>query len=93
MRDSVLFSRVMEEYGTREKEDDEEKIEEDEEKAKDVVKDKGKKEGLMQEEERLTGAVSGSVYLEYFRYAGGIIKLPIILLLIAGFQGSQGMHL
>lgn len=93
MDDSVLFSRVMEEYGTHEKEAEEE--EEDEKKdvgkAKDAVKAKaGKKEGLMQAEERVTGAVSGSIYLKYFQYAGGIIKLPIILLLLTGYQGASG---
>lgn len=90
MKESVLFSHVMEEYGTHEK--DENAVSEEKEggEDKDVTKVKDKKDKLMQDEERLTGAVSGSVYLEYFRFAGGIFKLPVILLLIAGFQGSFG---
>ncbi|KAI0700341.1 multidrug resistance-associated ABC transporter [Cytidiella melzeri] len=90
MNDSVLFSHVMEEYGTREKEEEVEEAKKDEgvDKAKGVKKDKSDK-GLMQTEERLTGAVSGSVYKDYFRYAGGLIKVPIILLLLTGFQGAQ----
>ena len=92
MKDSVLFSRVMEEYGTHDKEEEEEaqKAEEDD-KAKDAKKDKSnKKDGLMQAEERLTGSVTGSVYKQYFQFSGGLFKLPVILLLLTGYQGASG---
>lgn len=93
MNDSVLFSRVMEEYGTHEKEEIEEKREEKGAAKTDTEsKDKsGKQAHLMQDEERITGSVSGSIYANYFRYAGGLIKLPIILLLLTGYQGAQGV--
>ena len=94
MRDSVIFSRVMEEYGTHDKEEETtEKKEEKSDGEKDGAKKDEKKGTLMQAEERLTGAVSGSVYLEYFKYAGGIIKLVIIIALIICFQGSSGTSL
>ncbi|KAI0087237.1 multidrug resistance-associated ABC transporter [Irpex rosettiformis] len=87
MNDSVLFSRVMEEYGTHEKEEEDSQKDEDDSKAEGVKKDKSaKKEGLMQAEERLTGSVTGSVYKQYFQYSGGLFKLPVILLLLAGYQ-------
>ena len=89
MNDSVLFSRVMEEYGSHEKDADE-KEEKIEEKAEKSTKEKSKKVGLMQEEERMTGSVAGEVYSKYFRFAGGMVRLPIILLLLAGYQGAQG---
>jgi ATP-binding cassette, subfamily C (CFTR/MRP), member 1 len=92
MDDSQLFSRVMEEYGTREKEE-----EEPEAKADDAGKEKGtkksktdKKDGLMQAEERLTGSVTGSVYKKYFQFGGGLFKIPVILLLLTCYQGAQG---
>lgn len=90
MGDSVLFSRVMEEYGTQEKEK-EEKVEDTKvaEKAADAAIDKGAKKGLMQEEERLTGSVSANVYARYLRSAGGLYHLPLILVLLAGYQGSS----
>lgn len=93
MGDSVLFSRVMEEYGTQEKEK-EEKVEDTKvtEKATDAAIDKGAKKGLMQEEERLTGSVSANVYARYLRSAGGLYHLPLILALLAGYQGSSGKH-
>ncbi|KAI0700340.1 ATP-dependent bile acid permease [Cytidiella melzeri] len=73
MRDSVLFSRVMEEYGTRAqgRQADHAGIPEaNTEKIQDRVRDSSCEKGvLMQEEERITGAVSGTVYKKYFQYA------------------------
>ncbi|KIP09393.1 hypothetical protein PHLGIDRAFT_534837 [Phlebiopsis gigantea 11061_1 CR5-6] len=88
MKDSVIFSGVMEEYGSHEKNADEieEKIEE---KVEVSTKEKSKKVGLMQEEERMTGSVAGEVYSKYFRFAGGMLRLPIIFLLLAGYQGAS----
>ena len=90
MGNSVLFSRVMEEYGNLEKEKEEEEKTKDEEKIGDGKKKAGKKVGLMQEEERLTGSVAGSVYTKYFRFAGGVVRMPIILVLLTLYQGSNG---
>lgn len=93
MKDSVLFSHIMEEYGKHEKEEEEE-VEQaaDGEKTKAVKKEKSdKKDNLMQTEERLTGSVTGSVYKRYFQFSGGFYKLPVILLLLTAYQGASGM--
>ena len=94
MKDSVLFSRVMEEYGTREhsKKADATSVQETlVEDSKDDDQNKPKEaDRLMQEEERLTGAVSGTVYYKYFRYAGGFSRMVIILILIGLYQTALG---
>jgi ATP-binding cassette, subfamily C (CFTR/MRP), member 1 len=96
MKDSVLFSRVMEEYGTQEHKettahsDIAETVSEKPQNLSNNKEDETSQERLMQDEERLTGAVSGIVYKKYFKYAGGYVRLPIILLLLAGYQGAQG---
>ena len=91
MADSVIFSHVMEEYGSQDKDEEDEK-EDKEEKTEDDTKKAGKKAGLMQAEERMTGSVSTMVYVKYLRYAGGVIWAPIIVLMLIGYQGSQGTH-
>lgn len=91
MADSVLFSRVMEEYGSQEQDKDEKEEDKTKEKSgADSPSKLGKKSGLMQAEERVTGSVSSTVYVKYLRYAGGLIWAPIILTMLAGFQGSSG---
>ena len=92
MANSVLFSGVMDEYGNLEKEKGEKEGKRAEEKPADGAKKKGKKTGLMQEEERITGSVAGTVYAKYFRFAGGLIQVPIILLLLTGYQGANGEY-
>ncbi|EKM53211.1 uncharacterized protein PHACADRAFT_259405 [Phanerochaete carnosa HHB-10118-sp] len=89
MHNSVLFSRVMDEYGNLEKEKAEKEQKKEQEKAVDGAKKEGKKAGLIQEEERITGSVAGKVYARYFRFAGGLIQVPILLLLLAGYQGAS----
>lgn len=92
--DSPIFSRIMEEYGTLDKKEAEEA--EVTEKDDGKKKEKGGKDasnpqsGLMQAEERLTGSVANTVYLNYFRYAGGAILIPTLILLLTLYQTSQG---
>lgn len=91
MQDSVIFSRVMEEYGTQEdKEENVEDTKEAEKVAKEAKEGSGTRDELMQEEERLTGSVDGSVYAKYLRAAGGLFYFPLILLLLVGYQGAAG---
>lgn len=90
MHNSVLFSRVMDEYGNLEKEKAEKEQKKEQEKAIDGPKKEGKKAGLIQEEERVTGSVAGKIYAKYFRFAGGLAQIPIMLLLLTGYQGSSG---
>lgn len=37
---------------------------------------------LMQDEERVTGAVTWETYSKYFRYGGGILWVPLIVILL-----------
>ncbi|KAG6865425.1 hypothetical protein C0991_002663 [Blastosporella zonata] len=94
MSNSVVFSRLMEEYGSLEQ------VTEDVDKKKagkagaenaDDTNQDGKKSNgaLMQTEERNTGSVTWKVYSDYLRFAGGRIWAPIILLLLTLLQGSQ----
>ena len=89
MGNSVIFSRVMEEYGSQEhdKDNDDEKLKDKE--VEEVENKIGKKGGLIQAEERLTGSVSSQVYVKYLRYAGGVFWAPVIALMLTGYQGAQ----
>ncbi|KAI0071668.1 multidrug resistance-associated ABC transporter [Panus rudis PR-1116 ss-1] len=91
MNNSFLFSRIMEEYGSLEKEKDTGNPEKTKEltTALDSKDMKKSQQTLMQEEERLTGSVSGTVYTKYIQYAGGLFLIPVILLLVTLYQGAQ----
>ncbi|CAL1710985.1 unnamed protein product [Somion occarium] len=92
MSDNGKFARLMDEYGNLES--GKEKTEPED--AKDLKgkapepKDTNKiQSALMQEEERMTGSVAGTVYLKYLRYAGGLLLLPLLLVLLTAYQGSM----
>ncbi|RDX54457.1 multidrug resistance-associated ABC transporter [Lentinus brumalis] len=101
MTDGQAFSRLLEEYGSLEKQEEQE--EEEEAVVDDLQKPAAKRAdskavvparalkapGLMQDEERVTGAVSWSVYTKYFRFAGGVWIFPLVLLWVILAQGSQ----
>ncbi|TBU42097.1 multidrug resistance-associated ABC transporter [Dichomitus squalens] len=83
MKRGDMFARLMEEYGSQEedKRDDATASK----KADDVAAPAEAKKAtqkLMQEEERLTGAVTWSVYSKYIKYAGGWPVLPLFLLAV-----------
>ncbi|KAJ7730232.1 multidrug resistance-associated ABC transporter [Mycena maculata] len=93
MKDGVVFSRLMEDYGNLDQESDtsavkgkKDAIVADDQDEVDAKKDQA---ALMQTEERNTGAVSGETYSKYLKYAGGIIWAPIIILLLALAQAAQ----
>lgn len=93
---SVVFSRLMDEYGNLDQEGEEEKEAEREEEAvkgkTDAPEDAGEKKAqaaLMQAEERSTGAVSLDTYLKYFKYAGTILWAPTIIILLLASQGAS----
>ena len=99
MENGEAFSRLMEEYGSLERQDevdaaiDAKKEEDTNEPAGSTPSDRPftqATQALMQEEERYTGAVSWSVYMRYFNYAGGFLVFPLVLLWIALVQGAQG---
>ncbi|CAA7270432.1 unnamed protein product [Cyclocybe aegerita] len=105
VNDSVVFSRLMEEYGSAESEVDPEGPDQPDigsksergGKAKGAAFDDVTEEGttkkpgagLMQIEERNTGAVSWTTYAKYLRYAGGVIWAPFILTLLVLTQIAQ----
>ncbi len=99
MGKSLVFAKLIEEYGNLEREDED----------KDGLPDKKgrKKEGegnegtanyavakkgavLMQTEERNVGAVTWDVYKRYLRFGGGLVWAPVVVGLLALTQGTQG---
>lgn len=94
MDNGQMFSRLMEEYGSLDKQEEAAATEEVPEvlakvKGKAAAPEKAH-QTLMQEEERLTGAVAASVYTKYFKYAGGVTVFPLIMLFLVLSQGAQG---
>ncbi|KAI5833117.1 hypothetical protein K523DRAFT_413569, partial [Schizophyllum commune Tattone D] len=95
------FSRFVNEFGTQAEEKEKEEQEGIEEGAEGVVKGKAaeaavmktpKKNvagpGIMQEEERRTGAVSAGIYAEYAKAAHGYIVIPLLLASLVLLQGA-----
>jgi ATP-binding cassette, subfamily C (CFTR/MRP), member 1 len=96
MGDSVVFSRLMEEYGNTEKADeavnpeDAAKLEAKPTDAHEKQDDKKARQALMTEEERNTGAVSLVTYTKYLKFAGGLIWAPTLIILLTLTQCAQG---
>ncbi|KAL0958947.1 hypothetical protein HGRIS_014261 [Hohenbuehelia grisea] len=85
-----VFSQLIEEYGKNEGQDAVvargNRV--DQPGTGDDPKDNSDTAVLMQVEERYTGAVSWSIYVQYFRYGGGIFWAPLILGLLILSQVS-----
>ena len=108
MAKSVVFSRLMEEYGSLEEEEaaKEEKAAkkrtrrkeskgptaDDADSSEEAGPKKADNAALMQTEERNTGAVTWTVYKGYLRYAGGVVWAPFILTLLTVTQVAQGKY-
>lgn len=95
MKDSTVFSRLMDEYGSLDQEDELEKKGGSKKAGVaankwEEISDKKADAMLMQAEERNTGSVTWEVYTKYLHFAGGIIWAPIIILLLTLSQGAQG---
>ena len=92
MKRGDMFARLMEEYGSQE-ENMNEGSAADKKTDNIAVPAEAKKatQKLMQDEERLTGAVSWSVYSKYIAYAGGWPILPLLLLAVLS-QCAQGEY-
>lgn len=97
MGNSVMFSQIMEEYGSLDnpKKDVVEATKKQPGSSSDPEKGPQQKThvGLMQDEERLTGSVTLSVYGRYLQFAGGLVWAPIIILLLTLSQVAQGKWL
>ncbi|KAG6854376.1 hypothetical protein C0991_007367 [Blastosporella zonata] len=94
------FAKFVTEFGAKE-EEEEEKEAAAEKNADMVTVDKEEKKapakktapgaGLMQAEERNTGAISGEVYKEYLRAGKGKIVLPLLFFSLVLIQGATVM--
>ncbi len=92
MNDNGLFTRLMDEYGSLEQEDEQEKTERRKEDVVDPIEaiDKSANAALMQEEERNTGAVGWETYTKYLKFAGGVWWAPFFIALLTIAQAAQG---
>ena len=90
MAEGRMFARLMEEYGSQE-ENKSEEVDDAKQGDKNATLTDTKKSAqkLMQDEERVTGAVSWSVYARYLGFAGDWTILPMLLFAILS-QGAQG---
>ncbi|PIL27467.1 ATP-binding cassette transporter [Ganoderma sinense ZZ0214-1] len=104
MKDGRMFARLMEEYGSQEDKREEVVAGKQESKLGAPAEFKKGTQKLMQDEERLTGAVTWSVYSKYFAFAGDWTVLPLFLFVVLsqvaqvantlflGFWTSSSIH-
>jgi len=93
MKDSVVFARLMDDYGNLEQQkkmEDSREVQEGVPENSHKHDDKKAAVDLMQDEERNIGAVTWTIYAKYLRFAGGLFWAPLILLLLTLSQGAQG---
>ena len=98
MANSVVFAHLMEEHGNLESEldqgDQPRRKGKDNKDAKfDEAGPKKADAGLMQIEERNTGAITWSIYRDYLRFAGSVAWAPFLLFLLTLSQVAQGMSM
>ncbi|KAF8667685.1 ABC transporter [Rhizoctonia solani] len=89
------FARFQRQFGSKDEEEEEEKREEEveaiESSEKKPKKEQAPAKQLMQAEERNTGAISGSAYLDYFKAANGKVLIPLLIVAILLTQGATVM--
>lgn len=90
------FYRFVEEFGTKDSEQNEEEGEASAgDQVEEVKENKVRKavvgKSMMQEEERTTGAVNRDVYREYLKAGNGQVIIPLLIVSIALLQGCQVM--
>ncbi|KAF8519129.1 ABC transporter [Hysterangium stoloniferum] len=88
LENNGAFAKFIHEFGAKEEAEEagEKVAKEDMTKRKTMVGG-----GIMQAEERSTGAVSGAIYAAYFRAGRGRIILPILFISVMFLQGVQVM--
>ncbi|KAI0371903.1 multidrug resistance-associated ABC transporter [Pilatotrama ljubarskyi] len=94
MKSGQAFSRLIEEFGSLDKQEDvEPNVEKPKTSKKGLIANvpgpQKERQALMQAEERLTGAVSWSVYSKYFEFAGGVAVFPMIIAWLVLSQATQ----
>ena len=89
--DATFSSMITDFGGAAEVEEEKEELSSDEkdEKVEETEAAVPARKALMQEEERITGAVSGSVYRQYLHAARGHVTLPLLLGSLAAMQATQ----
>lgn len=90
MNESVIFSRLMDEYGNLEQEKRSRPVAVNDITVPESENQKKVDINLMTVEERETGAVNWSVYSKYLRFAGGLFWAPVLLTLLTLAQAAQG---
>ncbi len=90
MKTSPEFQQLMETTAIEEKKDDEAPAQVPGDNGGDG-KDKKKRKGLMQSEERAVSSVPWSVYGSYIRASGSILNAPLVVGLLVVAQGSNIM--
>ncbi|RIB07051.1 ABC transporter [Gigaspora rosea] len=90
MKDGKIFSKLIAEYGA----DNDDKIKNVEESILDEKENKNVQtfnlpKGLMSTEEQCKGAVNNRIYLAYFKNAGGLLSILIIIFLLVMTQGAN----
>ena len=103
MENSVVFAHLMEEHGNLESELDHQgdqppsargkHMDNKDAKFDEAGHSKGDNTGLMQIEERNTGAITWSIYHKYLRFAGSVAWAPLLLFLLTLNQVAQGMYM
>jgi ATP-binding cassette subfamily C (CFTR/MRP) protein 1 len=99
MANSVVFAHLMEEHGNLESEPDQgdqppgarRKQMDNKDSKFDEAGPKKADTGLMQIEERNTGAITWGVYHKYLRFSGSVAWAPFLLILLTISQVAQGM--
>lgn len=94
MKDSVVFTNLMDEYGRLERQTDGRGLR----KLPTNVTTEGYGKmdsktvnaNLMQAEERNIGAISWNVYEKYMTYAGGLVWAPVIIGLLLLLEAARG---
>ena len=98
MANSVVFAHLMEEHGNLESETDQDdqltgarrKRMDNKDGKSDEGGPKKADVGLMQIEERNTGAITWSIYHKYLRFAGSVAWAPLLVFLLTLSQVAQG---
>ena len=96
MANSVVFAHLMEEHGNLESEPDQllgarRKRMDNKDAKSDEADTKKADTGLMQIEERNTGAITWGIYHKYLRSAGSVAWAPFLLFLLTLSQVAQGI--
>ncbi|KZS95710.1 P-loop containing nucleoside triphosphate hydrolase protein [Sistotremastrum niveocremeum HHB9708] len=91
MANDGAFSKFVTEFGSQEEEEEKKEEEEINVEADEKKKKKMVGAGIMQDEERNTGAVSGAVYGQYLKAGHGHILIPILVASLVFMQVTSVM--